>query len=66
MKKMFWNNLSQHEQDKYYYLIKLSEPYLAWGALSNTKRALIPQPTCPSDQQFLQMELLAMKGWGMI
>jgi hypothetical protein len=62
---MFWNNLSQSEQDEYYYLLQFSAPYLEWCALSNTKRALIAQPTCPSNQQFIQMELLAMKGWGM-
>ena len=40
--------------------------WAGWCALSKTKKAETPAPYHPTDTEFMQYEMLAMKGWNMI
>ena len=62
---MFWENLSQDEQDRYYFLIQSTKPYLAWASLSKTQKSKVAEIKAPPDSDLIEMELLSRKGWGM-
>jgi hypothetical protein len=63
---MFWDKFTPTESDRYYFLMKLTQPWLGWCSLSKTKRQQFPEPYRPTDQELIDLELLSMKGWGMI
>jgi hypothetical protein len=66
MEIMFWGNLNEEERDRYYFLMNFTKPWLSWASLSKTKKAETIEPTRPTDDDFFEMEMLSMKGWGMI
>lgn len=63
---MFWNNLTEEENQRYRALTVQIAPWLAWASLSKTKRADTSEPYKPSDAELTHVEYLAMKGWSMI
>ena len=62
---MFWNNLTNSQADRYYHLLKIIGPWIAWSNLSKTKKAETTEPYKPTDDELSDMELLAMDGWRM-
>ena len=65
---LFWGNFTNEEADRYHFLQVLIAPWIAWASLSKTKKAdpTIIEPYKPSDAELLEVEFLAMKGWGML
>ena len=63
---MFWKKLTEQENVRYRELSFKITPWLAWASLSKTKRPLVIEPYKPSDQELMEVEFIAMKGWGMI
>jgi hypothetical protein len=62
----FWGNLTEIEAQEYQRLSKLVGRWTAWCALKKKERENTPKPYEPSNEEFLNCELLAMKGWGML
>lgn len=61
--EMFWGNLTKEEAEHYFELLKIIKTWVAWA---NTKpKARGPEPRKPTDQELIDYELLAMKGWEM-
>ena len=63
---IFWENLTNTESARYIDLSRLVGKYVAWCALKKKEREVTSKPYEPSDQEFLEFELLAMKGWKMV
>lgn len=62
---MFWNNLTPTDADEYRRLGEPIKLWVMWCSLKKSEQAITPRPPCPSDDEFVRHELLAMKGWNM-
>lgn len=58
---MFWNNLSETERDIYAGLIRKTAPWVTWRSQDPETRG--PEPYIPTDQDWMEMDRLAAKGW---
>lgn len=59
---MFWENLSGGEQTEYAILLKKTSKWIAWISTEPKKRTE-PEPPIPSDQEWIEMDRIAFKGW---
>jgi hypothetical protein len=62
---MFWENLTQDEQDRYYFLLNSTKPFLSWASLSKNQKAKVTPVERPLDEVWFEMDKLSRKGWQM-
>ncbi len=62
---MFWGELTPEQGKRYQELSALIKAYVMWMSTKPEERVGVCPP-CPSDEEFISHELMAMKGWRMI